>query len=343
MSLSLQDVSIAYGSFTLGPIDVGFESGVTAVIGPSGSGKSTLLQLIAGFERPDTGTITLDGRRIDRLPPEDRQVGMVFQNYALFPHLTVEENLAFGAAPTADVAETTEMLAITDLLDRRPETLSGGEKQRVALARALVSDPAVLLLDEPLASLDAPIRRRLRLELRDVLADLDVPVVYVTHDQDEAAVVGDRLAIVHDGSIVQAGRFEDVFDAPNSAFVADFLGMENIFYGTVVTTDGETTTVDVGPTVVEASGLIDRSEVAVAVRPDDVTLHRRGHTTGPNAVPCSVRRVIGHHAGGTAIVDCDGLGQVTVGLSAADAADLRSGMTRVLTFEPGAARVTSPE
>ncbi|AKH96777.1 ABC transporter ATP-binding protein [Halanaeroarchaeum sulfurireducens] len=342
MALKLTDVSLSYGSFILGPLDVAFETGVTAVIGPSGSGKSTLLQLVAGFERPDTGTITLDGRRIDRLPPEERSVGMVFQNYALFPHLSVRENLAFGEAPTADAQETVEMLEIGDLLDRSPETLSGGEKQRVALARALVSDPSVLLLDEPLASLDAPIRRRLRFELRDVLADLDVPVVYVTHDQDEAAVVGDRVTIVHDGSVVQSGPFEGVFEAPDTAFVAEFLGMENVLYGTVIATDGTETTVDVGPTEVVATGVIGTTDAAVAVHPDDITLSQDGKRCGPNALRCTVRRVIGHHAGGTAILDCEELGQITASLTAADAEELRGGTERVASFDPAAARVTKP-
>jgi molybdate/tungstate transport system ATP-binding protein len=342
MSLELSAVSLSYGSFTFGPVDVTFDPGVTAVIGPSGSGKSTLLQLVAGFERPDTGTITLDGRRIDRLPPEDRHVGMVFQNYALFPHLSVRENLDFGAAPSASVGETVAMLEIGDLLDRTPDTLSGGEKQRVALARALVADPSVLLLDEPLASLDAPIRRRLRLELRDVLADLDVPVVYVTHDQDEASVVGDRLTIVHDGSVVQAGRFEDVFDAPNTEFVADFLGMENVFHGTVVATDGTQTTVDLGDTSVVATGLTDTASVAVAIHPSDVTLHRDRSTGSPNTVRCTVRRVVSHHTGGTAILDCPDLGQLTATLPADAAADLRTGAVRFSAFDPAAARVTEP-
>jgi molybdate/tungstate transport system ATP-binding protein len=343
MSLELSAVSLDYGSFTFGQVDVAFETGVTAVIGPSGSGKSTLLQLIAGFERPDTGTISLHGRRIDALPPEERNVGMVFQNYALFPHLTVRENLEFGADPGTDVTATTDLLEITELLDRTPETLSGGEKQRVALARALVSDPDALLLDEPLASLDAPIRRRLRFELRDVLADLDIPVVYVTHDQDEAAVVGDRLTIVHDGAVVQAGRFEDVFESPNTAFVADFLGMENIVHGTVVETDGERTTVDLGETTVVATGLVDTADVAVAVHPDDVTLHRDPESCGPNALPCTVRRVISHHAGGTAVVDCPALGQMTATLPDGGGEDLPAGARRVVSFDPADARVTRPD
>ncbi|MFB6068843.1 MAG: ABC transporter ATP-binding protein [Halobacterium sp.] len=339
MSLELADVSLSYGTFTLGPVSATLDRGVTAVIGPSGSGKSTLLQLIAGFQRPDTGTIRLDGRPIEGLPPEERNVGMVFQNYALFPHLSVRENLAFGAADEAEVGATAELLEIDPLLDRTPETLSGGEKQRVALARALVADPDVLLLDEPLASLDAPIRRRLRIELRDVLADLAIPVVYVTHDQHEASVVGDRLAIVHDGDVVQYGAVEDVYETPENAFVADFLGMENIFRGHIVATDGRETTVDLGPTTVVATGVARSADVAVAVHPDDVTVCEGGAT---NAIDCTVRRVVSQHGGGTAILECPGLGRVTASLSPETAADLVPGARRVARFDPADARVTAP-
>ncbi|MFB6133984.1 MAG: ABC transporter ATP-binding protein [Halanaeroarchaeum sp.] len=342
MTLALEDVELTYGSFEFGPVDVTFDPGVTAVIGPSGSGKSTLLHLIAGFERPDAGTIALGGRRIDALPPEERNVGMVFQNYALFPHLTVRENLEFGATPETDLEATATMLEIEGLLSRSPETLSGGEKQRVALARALVSDPGALLLDEPLASLDAPIRRRLRLDLRDVLADLDVPVVYVTHDQEEAAVVGDRVAIVHQGDIVQAGGLSALFEEPASAFVADFLGMENIFYGTVIETDGTRTTVDLGGVTVTGTGLANDAEVAVAVHPDAIELRRGSAERGPNAIPCTIRRVVEQHGGGTAVLDCERVGQLTASLSQTAGETLEAGVRRIATFDPADARVTSP-
>ncbi|MFB6267806.1 MAG: ABC transporter ATP-binding protein [Halodesulfurarchaeum sp.] len=278
MSLTLEDVRATVGAFEIGPLSTTFDPGVTVVLGPSGSGKSTLLSLIAGFASPAAGTITLDGRRIDDRPPEDRDVGMVFQHFALFPHLSVAENLAFGAAPDRDVREVAAFLEIESLLDRDPGTLSGGEKQRVALARALVSDPSVLLLDEPLASLDAPIRERLRLELRDILAGVDIPVVYVTHDRDEAAVLGDRLVVLHDGEIVQEGPLEEVFRAPDTAFVADFLGMENVLDGRVLEVTDSKTRVAIGEAVWTVAGApetipsADESggsrEVSVAIHPD---------------------------------------------------------------------------
>jgi molybdate/tungstate transport system ATP-binding protein len=342
MTLESDALTKRYRGFDLGPVSITVENGVTAVLGPSGSGKSTLLSLIAGFESPSSGALFLDGRRIDGRPPEDRRVGMVFQDYALFPHLTVRENLAFGAAESTDLDEICNMLEISDLLGRDPETLSGGEKQRVALARALVSDPAVLLLDEPLASLDAPIRRRLRLELRDVLADLDIPVVYVTHDRDEAAVVGDRLAVMHDGTIVQEGTVETVFAEPRTTFVADFLGMENVVHGTVVETDGEETSVDVGPATFTVAGRSRNEDVAVAIHPDSIGLHEPGSSNGPNALDCRVRRVIPRQIDATVLLQCDGLGQLTAEIDGETARKIEEGTRLTATFAPRDATLTTP-
>ncbi len=343
MVLALDGVRLRYPTFTFGPITTTFEPGVTVVLGPSGSGKSTLLSLVAGFESPSAGTILLSGERIDDRPPEDRRVGMVFQNYALFPHLNVRENLAFGASSAAAIEGTCELLEIRDLLDRDPETLSGGEKQRVALARALVSDPEVLLLDEPLASLDAPIRRRLRLELRDVLSNLDIPVVYVTHDQDEASVVGDRLAIMLDGDIVQEGAVEAVFGGPVTSFVADFLGMENIISGSIVGTDGKRTLVDVGPATLTATGLTRSAEVDVAIHPRAIRLSEPGESHGPNTLECRVRRVITQHTDATVLLSCDGLGRLTARIDARDAAELSPGQLRVASVAPEDVHLTDPD
>ena len=268
---------------------------------------------------------------------------MVFQNYALFPHLSVRENLAFGAEADADIEGVCAMLEIADLQDRDPETLSGGEKQRVALARALVSEPEVLLLDEPLASLDAPIRRRLRLELRDVLADLDIPVVYVTHDQDEASIVGDRIAIIHEGTLVQEGPAESVFGEPVSAFVADFLGMENIFPGTVVGTDGQETMVDVGPTTLTASGLTRTADVAVAIHPRALELVEPGDANGPNVFECRVSRVITQHTDATVVLRSDGLGRVTAIVDQAEAVGLSPGTQLFATVAPEDVHLTTPD
>lgn len=343
MSLEISRLERRYGDFTLGPMDLTVEPGVTAVLGPSGSGKSTLLSLIAGFESPDSGRITINGRRIEDLPPEDRSVGMVFQNYALFPHLTVRENLAFGATETASVETTAEMLEIKPLLDREPNTLSGGEAQRVALARALVSEPEVLLLDEPLSSLDAPIRRRLRLELRDVLAALEIPVVYVTHDQSEAAVVGDRLALLDDGDLVREGPTGAVFDRPNSAFVAEFLGMENVFPATVVSENGSGSVVDVGSRTLTAAREPPAEPVAVAIHPSAIDLHTNGAVSveeDENSIECSVERILTQHTDATVVLHWDGTNRLTATVSRQVARKLAVGDTCRATIAPGDVHLT---
>ncbi len=278
MNLELDGVTKSYDGFTLGPVSLTVGGGVTAVIGPSGSGKSTLLGTIAGFTTPSAGSVRLGDRVLDGRPPEERSVGVVFQSYALFPHLTVRENLAFGADDCAAVDDCAADFEIDHLLDRKPNTLSGGEKQRVALARTLLSDPDVLLLDEPLASLDEPIRRRLRFELRETLATLDIPVVYVTHDQDEASIVADRVVILNEGRVVQRGDKEAVFSRPETAFVADFIGLENVVPGRVVERAAGRTLVDVGETTFVATGEAHAEEVCVAIHPESISLHRPAET-----------------------------------------------------------------
>jgi molybdate/tungstate transport system ATP-binding protein len=337
MTLELEGVCRDYGSFRLGPVDLTVEPGVTAVLGPSGSGKSTLLSVIAGFERQEAGTVAIDGRPIDALPPEDRAVGMVFQSDALFPHLSVRENLAFGATESDAIAATAELLEIEDLLDREPDTLSGGEAQRVALARALVSDPEVLLLDEPLSSLDAPISRRLRVELRDVLADLEIPVVYVTHDQAEAAVLGDRLAVMNDGDLIREGPVEAVFDRPGSAFVAEFLGMENVFAAAVREVTERGTVVDVGPETLLSADEPPEGPVAAAIHPSAVDLD--GEDTGEDAMTATVERILTRQTAATVILEWGGR-RLTAAVDGSTAARLSIGEERRLRIDPGDVHLT---
>ncbi|MDZ7849451.1 MAG: ABC transporter ATP-binding protein [Halodesulfurarchaeum sp.] len=327
MTLELDRLERTYGDFTLGPLSLTVEPGVTAVLGPSGSGKSTLLSLVAGFESPDSGRVFVDGRRIDTRPPEERSVGMVFQNYALFPHLSVRENLAFGASEDGSIESTAELLEIDHLLDRDPGTLSGGEAQRVGLARALVSEPSVLLLDEPLSSLDAPIRRRLRLELRDVLSDLEIPVVYVTHDQAEAAIVGDRLALLKDGDLVREGATEAVFERPEHAFVAEFLGMENCYPATVVETNGNGTVLELGDTTLRAAGEPPSPPITVAIHPEAIDLEPAGSDPGEdqNAIPCSVSRIRTRQTGATVVLEGQGFGRLTASVGKGVAAGFEVG------------------
>jgi putative spermidine/putrescine transport system ATP-binding protein len=205
------------------------------LLGPSGSGKTTTLRLIAGFERPDAGTVELAGRDVSNVPPYARDVNTVFQDYALFPHMTVGENVAYGlrvkGVPRRDregrVADILQRMRLPDVGGRKPAQLSGGQRQRVALARALVNRPEVLLLDEPLGALDLKLRQEMQLFLKSLQQDLGITFVYVTHDQDEALTMSDRLAVFHDGRIEQLGAPAEVYERPRSAFVAGFVGTSN--------------------------------------------------------------------------------------------------------------------
>ncbi|CCQ35347.1 ABC-type transport system ATP-binding protein (probable substrate sulfate/thiosulfate/molybdate) [Natronomonas moolapensis 8.8.11] len=246
MTLEISQLRKGYSQFDFGPLDLTVDEEVLAVLGPSGSGKTTLLSLVAGITGPDSGSIRLDGRELVGLAPEDRRVGMVFQEGALFPHMTVRENIEYAATTGDRVDEFATLLELNDVLDRKPPTLSGGERQRVALARTLATDPDALLLDEPLSSLDAPIRRRLRDELHSLFESLETPVLYVTHDQRTATALGDRIAIVRDGSLEQVDTPSRVLTRPTSRFVARFTGNENLFEATVIDRTAEGTTVRSG-------------------------------------------------------------------------------------------------
>src|SRR6201993_831527 len=207
-----------------------------SMLGPSGCGKTTTLRLIAGFEQPTRGQILLDGNNMAYTPPHKRNVNMVFQNYALFPHLNVFDNVAFGLRrdkrPKAEirtrVAEALELVQLTGLEKRKPGQMSGGQQQRVALARALVLKPAVLLLDEPLGALDAKLRKQLQVELKALQQQVGITFVYVTHDQEEALTMSDRIAVMSQGIVEQVGTPREVYDEPTTEFVADFLGISNM-------------------------------------------------------------------------------------------------------------------
>jgi molybdate/tungstate transport system ATP-binding protein len=273
MTLDVTGLRTAHAGFEFGPVDLTVGREVLAVLGPSGSGKTTLLSSVAGIVRPDAGSVLLDGRELVGRPLEARRVGMVFQDGALFPHMTARENVAYAAASDGRVEELASALELDGVLERRPPTLSGGERQRVALARTLAADPDVLLLDEPLASLDAPIRRRLRDVLHEVFASLDVPIVYVTHDQRTATALGDRLAIVRDGTLEQVGSPETVLDRPASRFVARFTGTDNLFEGRVVGGSADGARVRFGDVRLRTAAPADGgSAVTVCIPPSRVDL-----------------------------------------------------------------------
>jgi sulfate transport system ATP-binding protein len=234
MSILVQHATRRFGNFTaLDDVSVEIPSGsLTALLGPSGSGKSTLLRVIAGLERPDAGTVEIDGRDATGLPPQRRGVGFVFQHYAAFKHMTVRENVAFGlkvarrpkAEIRARVEELLELVQLPGLAERYPSQLSGGQRQRMALARSLAVQPSVLLLDEPFGALDARVRKELRAWLRHLHDEVHVTTVFVTHDQEEAMEVADRIVVMNHGQVEQVGGPRDLYEHPENAFVMGFVG-----------------------------------------------------------------------------------------------------------------------
>jgi sulfate/thiosulfate transport system ATP-binding protein len=243
-AIVVQDAYKRYGDFVaLDHVDFVVPSGsLTALLGPSGSGKSTLLRSIAGLDQPDSGTITINGRDVTRIPPQRRGIGFVFQHYAAFKHLNVRDNVAYGPKirkrPKAEIKEKVdnllEVVGLSGFQNRYPNQLSGGQRQRMALARALAVDPQVLLLDEPFGALDAKVREDLRAWLRRLHDEVHVTTVLVTHDQAEALDVADRIAVLNKGRIEQVGSPTDVYDAPATAFVMSFLGAVSTLNGTLV-------------------------------------------------------------------------------------------------------------
>lgn len=255
------------------------DGGFYALLGPSGSGKTTLLRLIAGFDFPDSGRIFIGGEGVERVPVEKRRIGMVFQNYALFPNMSVADNIAFGLSvrgePKADITREVQtaldLVQLGDLGARRPHQLSGGQRQRVALARAIVTRPRVLLLDEPLGALDKALRVDMQVELKRIQREIGITTIFVTHDQEEALTMSDRIGILRNGRLVQEGPPEEIYDCPKSEFAATFLGDANILHGEATEngirlSDGTVITARAGATPVVGS------KVICAVRPERIRI-----------------------------------------------------------------------
>ncbi len=273
--LSNVSLSIGHGEFL-------------SLLGPSGCGKTTLLRIIAGFESPDTGRLLLDGREITPVSAAQRGMGMVFQAYSLFPNMTALDNVRFGLrirklAAKEQLSRARDMLALVGLADhmqKYPSQLSGGQQQRVALARALAIRPALLLLDEPLSALDAKVRVQLRDEIRNIQREAGVATIFVTHDQEEALSISDRVAVMHDGSVAQIGSPAEIYGTPRDIFVARFIGISTEFDGVVT----ESNTVRVGGVTLPASqadGLPKGAGVRVLIRPENVHLNHAGSGSGP--------------------------------------------------------------
>ena len=310
--IRLDGITAQAGGFTLGPVTLEVPSGGYALlIGPTGSGKTTLLEAVAGHQAPVSGRVWLQGDEVTALPPERRGVGFVYQDHLLFPHLSVAENIGYGlgdAGRGTRVAELAEALGISSLLERRVERLSGGERQRVALARALAPRPSVLLLDEPFAALDPSTRNSLRRSLLELQKRERVTILQVSHDFDEALRLGDLVAVLADGKVLQQGTPEEVFRRPNSAFVAQFTGAGNVLAGTVSqtgTTEGDGRFMArFSSAPLELDVVADRTGSCHAViRPEDVLVSRDPLPAARNHLRARVERV--ERVGPVAYIHCD--------------------------------------
>ena len=288
VKVEFQDIALAFGKTeVLRNIGMIVEPGeFFALLGPSGSGKSTLLRVIAGFARPQAGRVLVDGKDISAVPPWKRDIGMVFQNYALWPHMTVHDNVAFGLeerrlprdAVRRKVAAALDLVGLADLAGRRPSQLSGGQQQRVALARTIAIEPKVLLLDEPLSNLDAKLRVHMRTELLALQRKLGVTTIFVTHDQEEALSISDRVAVLDAGVIQQVGTPIELFDRPANRFIANFVGTINLFAGTLKAVAGATRfeSEALGSIILGGIAAVERGKVEIAFRPHVVTLADAG-------------------------------------------------------------------
>jgi iron(III) transport system ATP-binding protein len=287
MRISVHDLTKRFGPLeVVSRVSFAIEEGeLFTLLGPSGCGKTTLLRLIAGFYAPDGGEIRFDDRRVNEMPPHERGIGMVFQNYALWPHMTVFQNAAYGlklrkidrGEIAARIESVLEKVKLTGLGNRYPGQLSGGQQQRVALARALVLNPKILLLDEPLSNLDAKVRVQVRAEIRKLQRELGITTVYVTHDQEEALTLSDRIAVFNAGKVFQIGPPKELYERPANRFVADFIGVNNLIDATVRAIDAAAGRLRVDTPLGELSTLLDErfrpgDACVLSIRPENVSL-----------------------------------------------------------------------
>ena len=350
--LNFRGVAKTFGAVTaVDNVSLDIASGeFVTLVGASGCGKTTLLRIIAGFTKPDRGELSIDGKRVEGLPPSKREVGFVFQSYALFPTQTVAQNIGFSLSirrrPKAEIAERVEELCMLTQLsgmeDRYPHELSGGQQQRVALARALAPDPSILLLDEPLAALDAKIRAHLRTEIRAVADRLGITTVYVTHDQEEALSISDRVAVMDEGRILQVGAPMEVYLKPSDSFVANFIGTINSLLGQPAG-DG-ILEIDGHPVEVRIPGaLVEQESVTVSVRPENIDLSHP--EPGSNALSGKLSSFSFLGQSVHAHVTTDGGQDLVVDVSIADwlAIDLAEGDEVTCNIRPGCAVVFPPD
>lgn len=294
VSLELKEIkkSFTEGEAVLDNISLEISKGeFITLLGSSGCGKTTTLRIIAGLEQPDAGSVWLDGREVTGLEPNQRDVNTVFQNYALFPHMNVAENIGYGLklkkVPKSEirkkVSQMLELVQLEGYEKRKPSELSGGQKQRVAIARALVNNPKVLLLDEPLGALDLQLRRAMQIELKHLQKKLGITFIYITHDQEEAINMSDRIAVMRDGRIEQIGTPDEIYNHPKTSYVATFVGNANILHGIVESAENENVVIDLGCGKISAESGMDKDSaklqpgepVTLAVRSENIRLHDR--------------------------------------------------------------------
>jgi iron(III) transport system ATP-binding protein len=298
MRIDIENVTKRFGSMAaVDRVKLTIQEGeLFTLLGPSGCGKTTLLRLIAGFYTPDEGEIRFDGQRVNDVPPNERGIGMVFQNFALWPHMTVYENAAYGLKLRklgrreieARVAAGFDKVRLTGLEQRYPGQLSGGQQQRVALARALVLNPKILLLDEPLSNLDAKVRIKVRQEIRKLQKDLGITTMYVTHDQEEALTLSDRVAVLNQGGVLQVGPPKGLYERPDNRFVADFIGINNLIEGVVSAVDRDQQRLAVKTAVGEFSAVLNErlspgAKCLLCVRPENAFIDGEA-APGRNAI-----------------------------------------------------------
>ena len=339
--IQLEDLTKAFGEhMAVAGIDVEMPPGeFFTLLGPSGCGKTTTLRMIAGFERPTSGRILLDGNDVANTPPHQRNVNTVFQSYALFPHLDVAGNVAFGLKyqrwskeeRAKRVGEALELVNLTEYAHRKADQLSGGQQQRVALARALVMRPRVLLLDEPLGALDAQLRKNLQVELKALQAELGITFVFVTHDQEEALTMSDRIAVMNKGLVEQAASPQAIYEEPETVFVADFLGVSNLLAAEAIGNEGAACAVRIGDRVFRCrQGELDaRGEVKVMIRPERIAIEPH-ENAGEERLPGIVERSV--FLGGSHEVHVRVLGGELLKTTVAN-----DGRTLPVSLEPGAA------
>ena len=339
--IRIENISKNLGEFFLNDVTLDIEKGeYFVVLGPTGAGKTILLEAIAGIYSPDRGKIFMDGRDITNVPPRSRNISMVYQDYMLFPHLTVEKNISFGLKlkkiTTKEIKKKIDgisrMLNVRHLFHRFPGTLSGGEKQRIAIARAVVTEPKALLLDEPLSALDAQTREGLRYELKKIHSVTGITIIHVTHNFEEVFSLGDSVAVMNEGKIIQVGNPDDVFRRPNCEFIANFVGVENLFKGRSTVNNGTSDITINGIKI--ASTACNSGDSVVSIRPEDILVSRNKiESSARNSFSGTITDVIDKGAIIKIVADCGIPISAIITRRSFDDMGLSRGMSAYFTFK----------